>query len=181
MKSKLLIIITLSLFIISSCKKEKRKEEELPAITDNGANTFGCILDNRVFASRQKCKYTFVVDSSVPCVYASIYKYRPPFNSFTELNIEVKNKYFIDEEEVRLNLMTEVDTVTLKSTIIHQASLTFKRKNSSTNFELDFSKNNEFNASISDAKVSGNFTLYFKNINGETKVMSNGRFDVSFY
>ncbi len=181
MKSKLLIIVVLTAFVFASCKKEKIKVEELPDITNYGANTFGCILDNRVFASREKCKYTFVVNSSVPCVYASIYHYRPPFNSFTELNIEVKNKYFIEREEVILNLMAEVDTVNLKSTRIDAASLQFKKNNTSNNFELDVSKNNIFNAVISSSNVSGTFTLYFKNTNGEIKVLNDGRFDVSFY
>jgi hypothetical protein len=181
MRNKLFVIMILSALFLSNCKKEKRKEEKLPAITNNGANTFGCVMDNKIFASREKCRYTFVYNSSVPCVYASIYYYRPPFNSFTELNIEVKNKYFIENKEVILNLTTEVDTVSLKSIRIEEASLQFKEDNTSTYFELDVSKTNIFNATISNANVSGIFTLYFKNSNGETKVMHDGRFDVSFY
>jgi len=182
MKSKLSkIVALLTVFIFFSCKKEKINEEELPAITNNGANTFGCILDNRVFASREKCRYTFVFDSSVPCVYASIYRYRPPFNSFTELNIEVKNKYFIETEEVILNLTAEVDTINSRSFRINDASLKFRNSNTSNNFELDFSKTNIFNAVLSTSNVSGTFTLYFKNNGGEIKVMNDGRFDASFY
>lgn len=36
-------------FIFASCKKEKTDEEKLPAITQTGANTFGCLINGKLY------------------------------------------------------------------------------------------------------------------------------------
>ena len=169
------IIISIAFF---SCKKDK-KMDELPPITKTGANTFGCILDNRIFASTLKCPRPFSI-WPLPCVNASIYRYHPPFNSFTELNIEVKNNKFIENGEVLLNLRAEVDTVSYKITKIDEGSLSMQENNTNTNYQIDFSKTNLFNATMTNEIVSGTFELYFKSVNGDTKVLKDGRFDISF-
>lgn len=43
-----LLAITSSL-IFASCKKEKTDEEQLPTITQTGANTFGCLVNGKIY------------------------------------------------------------------------------------------------------------------------------------
>ena len=39
----------LVLLCTASCKKENRNEDQLPAATQTGANTFGCLVNGKVF------------------------------------------------------------------------------------------------------------------------------------
>ncbi|MGN6196502.1 MAG: hypothetical protein ACTHOB_16300 [Ginsengibacter sp.] len=72
MKYKPFLILT-SLFFItltaSNCKKDKRTNpvDQLPAITETGANTFGCLVNGKVFlpkgnslTPKLKCAYQFL-------------------------------------------------------------------------------------------------------------------------
>lgn len=46
----LLLIAICSIF--ASCKKDKTDEEQLPAITQTGANTFGCLINGKIYTPK---------------------------------------------------------------------------------------------------------------------------------
>jgi hypothetical protein len=178
MKSKLLILLVLTTFIFWGCKKVKPIEDELPAITNTGANTFGCILDGKAYVPRRKCPRLTIMGNGSPCFDAWIYKYHPPYNSFTEFKIGVTYDKFINDKDVELEITAEMDTVNSKSIRVDEAYLRYANSNT-TRYTLDTTKNNIFNSVINlTGKIaSGTFTLYFINSTGDTKTLSNGRFD----
>ena len=47
----LLIVFTFLLLIASSCKKESNKDK-LPPATQTGENTFGCLVNGKVFVPK---------------------------------------------------------------------------------------------------------------------------------
>lgn len=52
--------------IFASCKKEKTDEEQLPPITQTGANTFGCLINGKLFIpqgfEQNKPNFSLTVD-----------------------------------------------------------------------------------------------------------------------
>jgi len=63
MQSKRIFIVVVSLLSLLSCKKEQNTQAEnelakLPAITQTGANTFGCLVNgNAVVSNNLSCSY----------------------------------------------------------------------------------------------------------------------------
>lgn len=45
----IIVIATLMLLCAASCKKDKASEDQLPPATQSGANTFGCLVNGKVF------------------------------------------------------------------------------------------------------------------------------------
>lgn len=48
----IIVIATLMLLCAASCKKDKASEDQLPPATQTGANTFGCLVNGKVFVSK---------------------------------------------------------------------------------------------------------------------------------
>ena len=51
LNAALLVSIFSSIFLIS-CRKENTDEELLPPITQNGANTFGCLINGKIYTQK---------------------------------------------------------------------------------------------------------------------------------
>ena len=48
----ILIITMLMLLCAASCKKDNKNEDQLPPATQTGANTFGCLVNGKVFVPK---------------------------------------------------------------------------------------------------------------------------------
>ena len=48
----IVIIATLMLLCAAGCKKDKASEDQLPPATQTGANTFGCLVNGKVFVPK---------------------------------------------------------------------------------------------------------------------------------
>ena len=53
MKIKLTALLLLFTMLSATCKKEKHDKETLPAATQTGKDTFGCLIDGKVFIPRK--------------------------------------------------------------------------------------------------------------------------------
>ncbi len=57
---KLIMIIVACANIFAACKKDKTEPTELsklPAATQTGANTFGCLVNGKAYVAQNDCKY----------------------------------------------------------------------------------------------------------------------------
>ena len=179
MNSELLkIVAILTVLIFFGCKKDKIQEEELPAITSVGANTFGTILEGRVYATERKCEYR--VGPNIyrpPCAYISKYE-------FQYFNFKLDSKYekFNNYQKAEIFIEAQMDSARSVITKINKYSrITLTSKLSSESYYLDTLQTNILLISNANSSfISGTFELHFINITGQKKELKNGRFDIAF-
>lgn len=179
MKSELLkIVAILTVFIFFGCKKEKINEEELPPLTSVGANTFGCIIEGRVYATRSKCDYRVGPHLyNPPCAYISKYEYQ-------YFNFELESKYekFNNHQKSEIFIEAQMDSARSFITKINKySSIKFTGEVTSQYYYLDtLQKNILLISNANNSFISGTFELHFINVTGEKKELKNGRFDIAF-
>ncbi|MEO7444894.1 MAG: hypothetical protein ABIU55_05300 [Ferruginibacter sp.] len=52
MKKAIITLTLFTCFVFASCKKDKTTEDQLPPATQTGANTFGCLVNGKVFVPK---------------------------------------------------------------------------------------------------------------------------------
>lgn len=166
-------LFILSLVFFISCKKEKG--EQLPEKTARGAYTFGCMIDNDVYAARDRCSYSFGLNLQTQCVSGSISYYGHPL-----LIIDTRNDFFTKDQNARIHIQLQLDSSETKLVKIIKANLEILNSQGYNHYTLDTLQNNAF--TIDDAMnrnvLYGTFTLYLKSNNGQMKVLRDGRFDI---
>ncbi len=162
-------LLILSLVFFSSCKKEKG--EQLPDKTAIGAYTFGCLIDNDVFAARGRCDYSVGFNFQTNCVESEIDYY-----GLHLLRIYSRNDYWINNHKVKIYIQVQLDSSETKFVKLVQASLNIEGYDP---YSLDTLQNNVFTLEVALNRTVfyGTFTLYLKNKNGQMKILRNGRFD----
>jgi hypothetical protein len=167
-------LITILLLIITSCNKEKA--EGLPKKTAQGANTFGCIIDNNPFIARDRCDYSVGLNLQSNCVEGEFDYYdRNTFRIFS------RNDYFINNQEAKVYILVQMDSSQTKLVKLLSARFIIEDLQGDNSYSLDTLQNNEFkiNNALNRAVYYGTFTLHLKNNTGQMKVLRDGRFDVA--
>jgi hypothetical protein len=163
----------LFLLFISSCKKERG--EQLPEKTSRGANTFGCMIDNNVFAAKDRCDYSVGFNFQTNCVTGEIDYYDRHL-----LRIFSRNDYFINNQKVKINIQVQLDSSETKFVKLVNANFIIETSQVESHYSLDTLQNNEFaiHDALNRTVLYGSFTLFFKNNNGQLKILRDGRFDI---
>lgn len=187
MKFKFLLILA-SLFLItltgSKCKKEKPGNpiDQLPPETQIGANTFGCLVDGKVFLPKGPglnpiltCYYQYIYYPS-PTGFVFQVAARDNSNPSTLNSMNILSDSIILEQGKTYNLQ-ETNRGTVRGNYRHWNNnslddfLTF----SPSSGQLKVNKFDEVNQI-----ASGTFWFNAVNSNGDTVHVTNGRFDMQF-
>ena len=176
---KLLLIIIACANIFAACKKEKTDPTELsklPAATQTGAKTFGCLVNGVAFVPQSNCTFLcspplqfgydnsnggqFFVEVSNDNLKQKI------IWGIDSCNIVKKYNYYPSPNHpVRLSFRPN-DNVCVLSTVIDPEVAT------STNGYINIEK-----FDISNGIISGTFEFTLSKNGCETKKITNGRFD----
>lgn len=189
MKYKFFLILT-SLFFItltgSKCKKEKTNNpiDELPAETQIGANTFGCLVNGKVFLPydiglnpRLTCYYQYIYNPSTTGYVFQVKannKSDPSF--FQSINILCDSIKIIEGNKYNLG----------GSGKGYSRGNYIKAKNDNTSYQNYFTYS-PYSGELLIKKfdetnqiASGTFWFNAINTNGDTVKVTEGRFDMQF-
>lgn len=146
----------------------------LPPVTSIGANTFGCILEEKVFAVKTKCDHRVGIPLyTPPCVSVDLYN-----ESFL---LEAKSETFIEQQNTKIFINAKTDTNFTQILKFYNCSINIEKRGFYENYSLDTTQPNELKIiNKRAADISGIFTLHFINTSGQRKVLKDGRFDVQF-
>lgn len=179
----LFLIIACSLLIGSSCRKHKTTSpiDQLPAETQTGANTFGCLVNGQVF----KPGGASLIGGSLQCNYQLVnndYYFVLIGRNQTANNLLTSVGLYADSLKIevgnKLNLKTRAEGNTsgdyFKALSASQYE-EYETNGSSYNGELWIKKLDTFNQI-----VSGIFWFDAVNANGQKVEVREGRFDVHY-
>ncbi|KHJ39504.1 hypothetical protein PBAC_00110 [Pedobacter glucosidilyticus] len=181
MKTLHYIIILFSYLSLSasSCKKEKTGIEALPAATQEGKNTFGCLVNGEVFIARGRsgfsppyfeCDYSFISETN---------SFRFYLRGTDEIRSSNTNSIIIYSTGIKLNSSIKIDLRELQDgyanaryseTLLNEFSTTSTSKGEITITKLDESKR----------ILSGTFWFDAVNEAGEKVEVREGRFDMKY-
>jgi hypothetical protein len=174
----ILIVALLAAFFVEACKKEI---SQLPPETQNGANTFGCLVNGQVFVPRGSDGYS---GTNIKAYYQYIYP--SPVGYVFQLAATDYNSKPLLAVDLGLDSLkvSEGQTFRLKQGIsgngeaIHWIGVDFSKRfitNDTVNGEIHFKKFEQANQIASG-------TFWFDGINsfGEIIHVTQGRFDVKF-
>lgn len=194
---KNLIFKVLLLIIFISCSKDESDDPQakLPPITQTGANTFGCLIDGKLFYPRDGYgglggsgarAISFVATGMYPNYishYLDVNNYRDgkPINNFI-LNIHHLHDIGNGEYDFKLsNFQKGVDSpphTHLYIRAFHQPTGGYKWYGSTENSGKLIITRYDLTNNI----VSGTFSGVLKEYNGEETVnITDGRFDINWY
>lgn len=165
--------------IFAACKKGKattNPEDQLPPATQTGTNTFGCLVNGKVF---------------VPTGYTNPYpNYRVFVDPGNNGNLDIRTYSFINGNEEDLDLagfgITSTGTFILNSSqiypdyIMNINSSICRYIYSANNFKSGYLKINKYD--LTQKIISGEFEfkLYDNTISCDTIRITQGRFDTKF-
>ncbi len=189
MKYKFLLLFPFLLFIsltASKCKKDKtpiNAVDQLPPETQTGANTFGCLVDGKVFLPKG-----IGLNPRLTCYYQYIY-YPSPSGFVFQVSASDNSK-----PSSPINVNIGIDSISIENGKIYQLqtqgikgigrgnfrkftnnSLDDFYTYSPTSGELLIKKFDEINQI-----ASGTFWFNAVNVNGDTVHVTDGRFDMQF-
>jgi hypothetical protein len=179
-----LFILLITLFLFISCKKEKVSPiEQLPAATQEGKNTFGCLVNGNVF----KPKGSFFGGANTECYYQYINS-----NNINGYVFQVAG--FRKEESRRVSMIRlHGDDILLKEGETYQL---LNQENTNmygsyfiisnpdvTEYSTSTTSSGELKITHFDPEkfiVSGTFWFDAVNAKGEKVEVREGRFDMQF-
>jgi hypothetical protein len=179
---KLLLIIIACANIFVACKKDKTINEidKLPAVTQIGAKTFGCLINGVAFIPDNGCSYlcTPAFNPSYENSNGGLFAIKATLNTGgldKSLNIGIDTcigvgKYIFSTNKLNRRVAfndykTGADCITI-----------FSSDNGTvTNGFMDITK-----FDLSNGIISGTFEFTLSKNACETKTISNGRFDAKF-
>ena len=186
-------VLFLTILLGLSCSNNDDPQEQLPPITQNGANTFGAIVDGKVFASKDS--YTFTPGSSLTkglevlvgqnffnsngndkwFIRANNFKDTPGtyiYIYIPSLIGEIKNHTIQESDGSDGNERSNLPHSHIYSRIINRGEY----RSFENSGKLIFSKIN-----IMNGIYSGTFSVKLKNKDNENEIIEirNGRFDIN--
>ncbi|KHJ39512.1 hypothetical protein PBAC_00190 [Pedobacter glucosidilyticus] len=180
MKTLKYIIILISYLSLSasSCKKDKTGIDALPVATQEGKNTFGCLVNGEVFIARTRglfgppyfaCEYGFnSVTNSLRFLLKGTDSIREPFSSITISSTGIS---LISGTKLNLRELKDGNaSARYSETLIDEFNTTSISKGEITITKLDESKR----------ILSGTFWFDAVNETGEKVEVREGRFDMKF-
>lgn len=189
MKHKLFFIITALLFVCltaSKCKKDKIPEnpvDQLPPETQIGANTFGCLVDGKVFVPKGSpfsgpiltCYYQYIYyPSPTGYVFQVSAKDKSTSSIINAVNVGFDSTILIEGKTYVLKELYRGGAVGNYRHLINITIDDYFTYNPSSG-ELTIEKFDEINQI-----VSGTFWFNAVNTDGDTVHITNGRFDMQF-
>jgi hypothetical protein len=175
--SKSIFYILIYCFLFPSCRKQKN-EEQLPAATQSGTNTFGCLLDGKAWiptgggigSGVNPTRGGFFQDAAGKL---NIYIAANSYNDY----IEIYLKHIISSGIFYLNSNTD----TKPNVIFPESYGAYFIRNASDEFVTDSLHTGTVNITYADTAkgiVSGTFVMNVYNKNTrEVKSITEGRFD----
>lgn len=164
----------LAMFIGAGCKKNKTKTEleKLPAITQNGANTFGCLINGKAWTPKGnqfKPNFFIIVDPSFQNGNFDLRAYQYKNQKFERINIFSNDIRNIGNYSIAPKRLVSLDFRSEFSTCYYLHSI--------DNFSSGYLKITKYD--LQNGIISGQFecTLYDSAINCDTIKITNGRFD----
>ena len=174
----ILIIVTLRLLSAASCKKDKASEDQLPPATQTGANTFGCLVNGKVFVPKG---YDGTGRPNPHVQYDYDLNGQPYFSIETNLFVNSNSqggvllvfrnlnstRYYSINNDLRFTVgwpqvLSNCGGQTLDTTV--------KSRGGGTITKLD----------ISNQIISGTFDFKYKTQICDTVFVTDGRFDIKF-
>ncbi|MRX48488.1 DUF6252 family protein [Pedobacter puniceum] len=181
MKTLKYIIILISYLSLSasSCKKDKTGIDALPAATQEGKNTFGCLVNGEVFIARSRTGFG-------PPYFACEYGFNSETNSFRfylrgsdRIQSSNRNTIIISFNGISLISGTRLDIRELQdgyaNAIYFKTSIDEFNTNATSKGEITITKLDE-----SKRIISGTFWFDAVNETGEKVEVREGRFDMSY-
>jgi len=170
-------LLLCSLFLSNSCRKQKN-EEQLPPATQTGANTFGCLVDGKVWIPTGGG-----AGSGVNPTRGGLFQ-----DTAGKLNIHIAANSYNDYIEIYLKYITSTGTFYLNSNTGVKPNVIFPEsygayfiRNTSDYFVTDTLHTGLVKITYADTTtgiVSGTFEFTAKNKQtGEIKEITKGRFD----
>ncbi len=173
----IIVIITLMLLCAVGCKKEKIAEiDKLPAATQTGANTFGCLVNGKAWvAQRNDCN--FFCDASFKVIY----------DGGNGGNLGITGLFINLQEGINQGILLGFDSTNFKSQFIYN-------QNHASAIGFTFIDNSQYTRSwdslvsctgsinltaynLQTGIVSGTFEFTLVKPNSEAIIVTNGRFD----
>ncbi len=182
MKIRLYLILTVVLFIITSCSKEKDCDNPidcLPSITQTGANTAGCLVNGEVLipdgqgintGSVLKAQYTYSGDGDDDFVFGLSIRDLTSGGSKMVL-IQIRNKKLVEGEIYELKSEDSNSIGFYNNGYIGSYVTTDDHRGELIISHID----------AASRTVSGTFWFDAADQDGETVEVRNGRFDVFYY
>jgi len=173
---KTILSLFIALFLLASCKddiKNVTPEPQLPPITSEGNNTFGCLIDGELFLAKQRTDLMGVRDISVAHYDDSILAVKG--KSLETRKHILLQTYFLDGQT----------SVSLYDSTAHEIGFTtqfidFSSKIGGSRYFVEKSPSAKLNVIKDDSKVFAG-TFFFTAIgedHGDTIHITEGRFDI---
>ena len=174
----IIIVTTLMMLCGASCKKDKANEDQLPPATQSGANTFGCLVNGKVFVPKgydgtgrpnPHVQYDYDLNGQPYLgIIANIFNIN---NLLGEVLISFRNLTQLGFYEYPTNFNFEVGwTNVIGSCSTVTFDTTIQTWGSGTITKLD----------IPNQRISGTFDFKYKTTQCDTVRITNGRFDIKF-
>lgn len=171
---KNILFLLLTTFTLSCCDKDddrpKTELEKLPAATQTGAKTFGCLLDGVAFVPGNQ-------NLAKDCVYQYVNGYY----------FSLQGNRYVNKELIRLGLSTDNLKIEEGKTYILQAKIdgnaSAKYFDDYDNYHTSSTEKGEMTITKLDLTkniVSGTFFYDIKDSKGVLHKITNGRFDMPF-
>jgi hypothetical protein len=178
---KKLLLLLLTTFILSSCNKDDNpfsSKDQLPAETQAGANTVGCLINGQVYLPSQRG-----INSPINCQYEYINNEFFFIMSFSDDKNSGPN---VSVQTLRINL-SQGETYILNKNSIDNGDFTggggAYRLSSSNKYYTNAIKRGELKITrvdLSNSIISGTFWFDAINSNGEIVEIRSGRFDWNY-
>ncbi|MEO5944728.1 MAG: DUF6252 family protein [Ferruginibacter sp.] len=181
----LILLFTISL-TTSKCKKNKtpaNPDEQLPPETQSGSNTFGCLVDGKVFLPKRPFG---ALNPVLTCYYEYIY-YPSPVGYVFQVSASDNSSPSLP---INLNILFDSSKIMVNKYFLQNGNKGYARGNyrkftnnvlddyytfSQSSGELNIKKFDEINQII-----SGTFWFNAVNALGDTVHVTDGRFDMQY-
>ena len=183
---KLFTLIIMAIFALNSCKKEKTGIDALPPATQEGKETFGCLVNGEVFTPKGSnlggptlsSYYQYLNSPTAQGYFFNVLAKKKSTGNITESisldfisNTSLVNGKVYDLKKIDINNETEAGYLYSNVT----TSNSYKTKSETYLGKLIITKLDEINQI-----VSGTFWFDAVNDKGEKVEVREGRFDVRF-